>query len=443
MGALANGLSISVCMWGNGGWANNPTMGQKQIGEKWGQLATLWKHYPNKLVFELMNEPAGVGFPKTDAGAVNAMGIYNAAAQAIRDADPARPILIGTAGFNDAEWLDFVTEKYLTYTFSGKGFMSDPNMGVTMHFYQPNHGPHLWFAMNEGVLGDNDTAWQAPILNQIMYAVNWRKKIGANIPVVTTEWGCWMFKSRTDGTCKGCHAGDLEKWADYTLSLFKTHDIGNMWYVGIMDNQASYAMFDTEYGWNPVVEKLTGAKVTSWPGINQAINGEFLSVDHAWAVSTPQITKTQQAKWDKPAPYSGDQMLKLTVPGNLVKGGQLYLQTFHEKKKQPTQAAPRTLLHLIQGITYKISFIAGTNDGEKGSFTVKLRNAKTQAVIKEYTEIQVSGSAPQASSLQYKHDAATVDDVRLEFEVGAKAQVLYLDNVEFVRDSTASTLALV
>lgn len=212
--ALANGLSISVCMWGDGGWANNPTMGQKQIGEKWGQLATLWKHYPNKLVFELMNEPAGVGFPKTDAGAVNAMGIYNAAAQAIRDADPARPILIGTAGFNDAEWLDFVTEKYLTYTFSGKGFMSDPNMGVTMHFYQPNQGPHMWFAMNEGIIGDNDTAWQTPILNQIMYAVNWRKKIGANIPVVTTEWGCWMFKSRTDGTCKGCHAGDLEKWAD-------------------------------------------------------------------------------------------------------------------------------------------------------------------------------------------------------------------------------------
>merc|ERR1711879_345135 len=132
-----------------------------------------------------------------------------------------------------------------------------------------------------------------------------------------------------------------------------------------------------------------------------------------------------------------------TVPGNLVKGGQLYLQTFHEKKKQPTQAAPRTLLHLIEGITYKISFIAGTDDGQKGAFTVKLRDAKTQSVIKEFIEIQVSGSAPQASALQYKHNAATVDDVRLEFEVGSKAQVLYLDNVEFVRDSTASTIALV
>jgi len=251
-----------------------------------------------------------------------------------------------------------------------------------------------------------------------------------------------MFKSRTDGTCKGCHAGDLEKWTDYHLSLFKTHDIGNMWYVGIMDNQASFAIFDTEYGWHSLMlEKLTGAKVTSWPAINQAINGEFLSVDHAWAVSTPQITKTEQAKGDKPAPYSGNQMLKLTVPEKLAEGGQLYLQTFDDP--EPTTKAPRTLLHLIQGTTYKISFIAGTNDGEKGSFTVKLRNAKTQAVIKEYTEIQVSGSAPQASSLQYRHDAATVDDVRLEFEVGSKAQVLYLDNVEFVRESTAPALVVV
>jgi len=352
--ALANDLSISVVLWGLGSWSQNPTKGEQQIAEKWGQLAALWKHYPNKLVFELMNEPAGVNFPRTDAGAAKAMGIYNAAAQAIRDVDPARPMLIGTAGYNDPNYLSFVTEKYLTYKFDGKGFTTDSNVGVAIHFYEPRK-PMNW-AMWTMPLGNNDTAWQTPILEQIMYAVNWRKQIGANIPIVTTEWGCWMFQARTDGTGQGYHAGDLEKWTDYHLNLFKTHDIGNMWYVGIMENQASFAIFDTEYGWNPVMlERLTGAKVTSWPTINQVINGEFLSVDHAWAVSTPQFSKSEQRQGDKPGPYNGNQMLKLTVPNLKGAGGQLYLQTF-VNTVMPTEAT-RTLLHLIQGTAYKISFI--------------------------------------------------------------------------------------
>jgi len=374
-----------------------------------------------------MNEPAGVGFPKTDDGAEKAMGIYNAAAQAIRDVDPARPILIGPAGFNEPKYLTFVTEKYLTYKFGGKGFTTDPNVGVAIHFYEP-HWP-IAFAQFSTPLGNNDTKWQNMILEQISYALNWRKQIGVNIPIITTEWGCWMFKSRTE-------SGDLEKWADYTMNLFKTHDIGNVWYTGIVDNQYAWSIFDTEYGWNPIIlEKLTGAKVTSWPAINQAINGEFLSVDHGWNVSTPQLEKAVQRKWDEPAAYSGNQMLKLTVPEKLTAGGQLYLQTFVDK--MALNEATRTLLHLIEGITYTISFIAGTDDGQKGAFTVKLRDAKTQSVIQEFIEIQVSGSAPQASALQYKHNAATVDDVRLEFEVGSKAQVLYLDKVEFIRESTA------
>jgi len=221
------------------------------------------------------------------------------------------------------------------------------------------------------------------------------------------------------------------------MGLFKTHKIGNMWYAGIMDNQASFAIFDSEYGWNPVIlEKLTGVSPKTWPAVNQAINGEFLSVDHAWEVSTQQLTKAEQTEWDKPTPYSGAQMLKLTVPDMAGKGAQLYLQTFVDA--QVHTEGTRTLLHVVEGVAYKISSIAGTDDKQKGSLTVKLRNVKTQAVIEEFPEIKVSGAEPQTTSLQYKHNTATVDDVRLEFEVGSKAQVLYLDNVQFIRDTTSS-----
>eukprot|EP01047_Picozoa_sp_COSAG01_P078667 COSAG01_NODE_14621_length_1430_cov_176.319309_1_plen_38_part_10 len=33
------------------------------------------------------------------------MGLYNAAAQAIRDQDPTRPMLIGSPGFDDSQFL--------------------------------------------------------------------------------------------------------------------------------------------------------------------------------------------------------------------------------------------------------------------------------------------------------------------------------------------------
>ena len=52
-------------------------------------------------------------------GAAKVMPLYNAAVQAIRDVDPDRPILIGSPGLNDSEFLDpYVTDKYLTYAFN-------------------------------------------------------------------------------------------------------------------------------------------------------------------------------------------------------------------------------------------------------------------------------------------------------------------------------------
>ncbi len=35
-----------------------------------------------------------------------------------------------------------------------------------------------------------------------------------DIPVITTEWGCWMFQSRTE-------SGDVEKWLDFHMNVFK------------------------------------------------------------------------------------------------------------------------------------------------------------------------------------------------------------------------------
>ncbi len=118
--ALAYNLSIAVCMWGKNTWPGNVPQAETEIADRWGQLADLWKNYPDTLVFEILNEPEGIGFVPDHNGNVDVMGLYNEAVQAIRDVDPDQPILIGMPGHNDSEFLDpYVTEPYLTYTFYG------------------------------------------------------------------------------------------------------------------------------------------------------------------------------------------------------------------------------------------------------------------------------------------------------------------------------------
>lgn len=422
--ALSNDLAIVVCMWGSQSWSQNPKQGVQEIANRWGQLAELWKDYPSDLVFEILNEPEGVGFMKAK-GAPKVMPLYNAAVQAIRDVDPDRPILIGSPGYNDSELLNpFVTEEYLTYQFDGgKGFYDDTNTGVAIHFYSPKHQDGLNFAMWTQPLWGDESRWKDPITEQIMNAVNWKKRIGVDIPIITTEWGCWLFPKRTDE--------DLNKWLDHHVELFDANNIGNMWYTGIQNNQRAFGIYDSELGWNQtVLGKLTGVKPTVLPKISQVINGEFNRPDHAWQLTSDKITR-EYIFWKKA--FSGNSMLKLTVPDDTE--GQLFLQTY--KGESGYAGAPgRTLLHLINGRTYRMSFIAASEDGE-GRVKIVLKDAKSMATI--YDSYEADGGwiniskEPRTYTRLYTHNADSEMDVRLEFDVGSRQQILYLDKVELIR----------
>ena len=420
--ALSNDLAIVVCMWGLPAWSVNPQLGQQQIADKWRKLAEAWKVFPNDLVFEILNEPQGIGFMKTN-GAEKVMPLYNAAAQAIRDVDPDRPILIGSPGSNDSEFLDpYVTDKYLTYTFDdGKGFYEDTNTGVAIHFYSPKHKDGLNFAMWTQSLKGKD--WKSPILTEITNAAKWRDRIRVNIPIITTEWGCWQFPQRSEQ--------ELSQWLDYHMSSFRAYNVGNMWYTGIQNNQRSFGIFDSELGWNQtVLDKLTGAKPTVLPAVSQIINGEFFTPDHAWLVTSEKIKR--EYIHGKQA-FSGSSMLKLTIPDGVQ--GQLYLQTY-QGKNEYMGAPDRTLLHLIKGESYLISFIAASEDGI-GRIKLMLKNAKTGDTLydshqTEHAWIEV-GKEPRTYTRHYTHNAKTEMDVRLELDVGSRGQILYLDKVEFIR----------
>ena len=423
--ALLHKLAIVVCMWGSAAWPGNPRLGEQQIADKWRKLAEAWKKYPNDLVFEILNEPEGIGFVKA-GGASKVMPLYNAAVQAIRDVDPDRPILIGAPGYNDSEFLDpYLTEQYLTYEFEGgKGFYDDGNVGVAIHFYAPKHKDGLNFAMWTMRLGKDELKWKDPITKEIINAVNWRNRIGVDIPIITTEWGCWLFPNRTDQ--------DLNKWLDHHVDLFDTHNIGSMWYTGIQNNQRAFGIFNSETGWNQIVlDKLTGVKPSVLPKISQVINGEFFKPDHAWRLTSGKILR-EYIHGEKA--FSGISMLKLTVPADAE--GQLYLQTYKDRDGYPGAPA-RTLLHLIKGQTYKISFIAASEDGE-GHMKIRLKAAKGLNLIYDSSEADDGwlkvGREPRTYTKLYTHNAETEMDVRLEFDIGSKPQIIYLDKVDLIRN---------
>ena len=419
--ALDHDLAVVVCMWGRSSWASNVSLGEQQIAQKWGDLARLWKDFSGDLVFEILNEPEGIGFLGT-TGNADAMRVYNAAAQAIRDEDPDRPILIGTPGHNDSEYLDpYATENHLRYTFDGgKGFYDDRNAAVAIHFYAPRHEDGLNFAMWTASLGNNASRWQDPISKHIEYAVEWRDSVGVDAPVIITEWGCWTFPTRDA-------SGEMESWLDFHLDLFENHDIGSMWYTGIQYNQRSFGIFDSELGWHPIVTpRLTGQDIpTAWPPIDQVINGEFFSND-GWLLTSNEIS----AAYLTSGAFSGRRMLKLTVP-ELADGGQMYLQSLVSNSEAPG----KFMFHLIGEQTYRISFTARSEDGD-GKMKVLLKDVGNGEVIYESAETSI-GSSQQTYDFFYTHNAPDEMNVRLEFDIGSQAQVLYLDRVEFIRDGPA------
>ena len=290
----------------------------------------------------------------------------------------------------------------------------------------PRHKDGLNFAMWTQSLKGKD--WKSPILTEITNAAKWRDSIGVNIPIITTEWGCWQFPQRSEQ--------ELSQWLDYHMSNFTTYKLGNMWYTGIQNNQRSFGIFDSELGWNQtVLDKLTGAKPSVLPSISQVINGEFFAPDHAWILTSNKIKR--EFIHGKQA-FSGSSMLKLTIPDGVQ--GQLYLQTY--KGKNEYMGAPaRTLLHLIKGQTYLISFIAASEDGN-GQIKLMLKNANTGDTLydsrqTEHAWIEV-GKEPRTYTRLYTHTAETEMDVRLELDVGSRGQVLYLDKVEFIRHSPSA-----
>ena len=112
------------------------------------------------------------------------------------------------------------------------------------------------------------------------------------------------------------------------------------------------------------------------------------------------------------------------------------MQTYKGKKGYKGVEG-RSLLHLKQGETYKISFIGAVENGS-GKLKIILNDVIDSRTIYDSSHnegkwIELNDN-PTIHEVVYTHNSETVMDVRLAFDFGGNEQVVYLDKVVFVRE---------
>lgn len=416
--ALDNNLAVILCMWGPSNWYNN-NQATTQIADRWTSIAQWVENtWPGEedIVFELLNETGGIGFPQTVDGYNQAMKLYGAAANAVRTVSSTRPILISPPGWQDADKMSYVSQNKMGYDFA-----NDNNVGISIHFYEPNNSVDGWFAMNEYPLNNPASGnWKQTIIDEIDYVLNWRTSNNVpNMPIVVTEWGFWTFPEREAN-------GDAALVAQFEAQYFRDHGICGTWYTGIQYNQRAFAIFDSETGWNKIVtEAITQQPVpTSWPATNQFLGSEFEDrQSKTWklyAGGSQDYVQSNEA-------LSGNTSVRLSA------GDIIYQRTFVgavsanlEVSENIEPRLGKYLLHLIQGKTYKISFMA---KAEGGTATMKFRMKENQSYADGSTIVNKTGITYYTSDpitisqtantyeFSYTYTAATEMDMWFEFEV--------------------------
>jgi len=406
--ALDRGLGVVISLWGNGRWASKPKEGISEFVEAWGTFAKFYQDYPEELVFDLWNEPAGLlvkdGKPVGITDGTTAMEYLNAVVPIIRKTNPSRTLGIGGPGLNGCRELEqFVTPEYLTYKLEdGTGFEDDDNIIGLFHMYHPGAFTHWIVSL------DRFPPWKEEVRKELSYTVAWSKRWRK--PVLLSEWGAWA---------PPCHsAEDFKTYLRFVADECRKHNIGWMYYCAGFNNQWAFNILHTEDGWNQdALDVLTGVTAPPVPPMSPLINTEFewstanwssegsakISVARSGGLSGPTALKVEAAKSDRAEVYQETPKRKGSPPG-------------------------RYLISVRKGRLYKISFLAKSVGG---TGTVKVRLADVSGSSDGFwTSMPVEiSSAGREYTVEYRHTSADVDDVRLAFLFGDRDQTILLDRI--------------
>jgi endoglucanase len=173
---LGAGLSVILNIHHFGGATEDPLGYESKILALWEQIANEYKDYPEKLVFEIMNEPTS----KTDYESWNK--VQSNAVKLIRKTNPTRAVMIGGIDYNGVYALnDLIPPE------------NDDNIIATFHYYSPMEFTHQGARWNKNYVDLHNIPWLGTdeeiksLKAAIKSAADWSKKWG--IPLNCGEFG--------------------------------------------------------------------------------------------------------------------------------------------------------------------------------------------------------------------------------------------------------------
>jgi len=406
--ALDRGLAVVISLWGSGGWASKPKEGIQEFVRAWDRFAKYYQDYPEGLVFDLWNEPAGLlvknGKPYGIKDGETVMEYLNAVIPIIRKTNPSRTLGIGGPGLNGCRELEqFVTPQYLTYKLEdGTGFEDDINIIGMFHMYHPGTFTHWIKSL------DQFPTWKEEVREQLSYPVAWSKRWRK--PVLLSEWGAWAPPSRS--------VEDFKTYLRFVVDECKKHNIGWMYYCAGFNNQWAFNILHTEDGWNQdALDILTGVKAPAVPPMSPLLNTEFSTGTDYWiSEGSAKISVARHAG------LSGSTALKVEV----TKSDRA--EVYQETPKGRGSPPGRYLISVRKGRLYKICFLAKSVSG-KGIVKVRLADVSGSSDA-FWTSMPVAiSTAEREYTLEYRHAGRDVSDVRLAFLFGDQDQTILLDRI--------------
>lgn len=204
--ALKNKLHVIINMHHHDSLYAAPDKLKPMFLAQWKQIATLFKNYPDSLLFEVLNEPHG----NLDANRWNTF--FAEALQTIRETNPERTVLMGLA-----EWGGVAALNQLVIP-------QDKHLILTIHYYNPFHFTHQGAGWVEGANAWLGTKWKDTEMDREEVKDDFKAAIEfsrtQNIPVNIGEFGAYS-------------AADMDsriKWTRFMARYFEQQNFSwNYW----------------------------------------------------------------------------------------------------------------------------------------------------------------------------------------------------------------------